>query len=283
MKALTLKIATAKLRRGRGGEEYGSVVARQLHGDGPLRSHRKFWFSVPAGMLRSQGIAPNVEVDVTFRDSEESRDRCITFLRGAEVVDVHHGGHRVNVPAPPPPEPKAREDLGASFGELVFLFEVAATKLKYPKVSLQDALGGLVVLSRAGALAQRPGTVNVTDGKPYGTNTWYGRIELDGKFEPGRDCAPEVVEVLREFAADPAGTAARYGRLTGHCAFCRRELSDERSLAVGYGGTCAGHYGLPWGAAAAREAKAADPSMAEAIAPPKEDRAEGAIDRLAGW
>lgn len=48
-------------------------------------------------------------------------------------------------------------------------------------------------------------------------------------------------------AVDPEGTAAAYGHLTGACCFCRRALSDERSVSVGYGPVCADHFGLAWG------------------------------------
>jgi len=56
-----------------------------------------------------------------------------------------------------------------------------------------------------------------------------------------------VEDGLRRMAADPAAEATAYGRLTGSCCFCRRPLTDGRSIAVGYGPICADHYGLAWG------------------------------------
>lgn len=44
-----------------------------------------------------------------------------------------------------------------------------------------------------------------------------------------------------------AEEAARFGHLTGTCVYCQRRLTDERSIRVGYGPTCATNYGLPWG------------------------------------
>lgn len=44
-----------------------------------------------------------------------------------------------------------------------------------------------------------------------------------------------------------AEQAARFGKLWGSCVFCSRLLTDERSVAVGYGPVCAEHNGLPWG------------------------------------
>lgn len=41
--------------------------------------------------------------------------------------------------------------------------------------------------------------------------------------------------------------AAHFGHTTGSCVFCSRHLTDERSIAVGYGPVCAEREGLPWG------------------------------------
>lgn len=45
-----------------------------------------------------------------------------------------------------------------------------------------------------------------------------------------------------------AEEAAKFGYQTGACVFCQRKLTDERSIAVGYGPTCAARQNLPWGA-----------------------------------
>lgn len=84
--------------------------------------------------------------------------------------------------------------------------------------------------------------------------TLYGSLHTDGRFI-GRVGATaieleifnEVSQVVRSFAADPAGFSAAHGRATGQCCYCGRGLTDERSVAVGYGPVCAEHYGLPWG------------------------------------
>lgn len=44
-----------------------------------------------------------------------------------------------------------------------------------------------------------------------------------------------------------AEQAARFGKVTSHCVFCARKLTDDRSIAVGYGEICAENNGLPWG------------------------------------
>lgn len=44
-----------------------------------------------------------------------------------------------------------------------------------------------------------------------------------------------------------ADDASRFGKVTGQCINCGRGLTDERSLQVGYGPTCAANNGWPWG------------------------------------
>jgi hypothetical protein len=56
-----------------------------------------------------------------------------------------------------------------------------------------------------------------------------------------------VSDQVKDFNADPAGYSAARGKATGNCVYCRQTLSDNRSLSVGYGKTCANTYGLPWG------------------------------------
>jgi hypothetical protein len=137
-------------------------------------------------------------------------------------------------------------DVG-NFAGVYKLFEVAKAKQKYPKLHLQVADHMPVVLSVAGDKSKYPGQINVTDGGPFGQNKWYGRVNKDGEWVVGRGEFPEIGEVaklLRELGEDPAGVAAKYGKVTGYCCFCHRPLSDEKSVAVGYGPVCAEKWGL---------------------------------------
>lgn len=165
----------------------------------------------------------------------------------------------------PQPAPSAPVE---SFAGVYQLFARARTHLKRPAVKLLAADRAPVKLYVASDKSRIPGVVNVTDGGRYGASRWYGRIHPDGRWEQGRDAAPaSVVALVRALAADPAGVAAAYGRDTGACCFCSLPLTDERSVGVGYGPICAGHYGLPWGGkpsghlAAAVEAEQAIPSF----------------------
>jgi hypothetical protein len=133
--------------------------------------------------------------------------------------------------------------------EIVSFMSNAA--LKRPQIIL--AMGEETVrLSIAGPGSRTPGHINVTSAdRTYDDRKFYGRIGPDGRFDPSLSMEPEtmtaIVAVLRAIASDPAGTAAKYGHLTGECCFCRLPLSDPRSLHVGYGKICARKWGLPYG------------------------------------
>ena len=127
------------------------------------------------------------------------------------------------------------------------LFDHAGKKLRRVKVRLQCAEGNAVVFARAGQNSKYVGQVLLTDGRPFGENKFYGRIDVDGKFYPTRHAGQSVVALVTEFAADPEAVAGKYGRLTGGCCFCALPLKDQRSLDVGYGPICADRFGLNWG------------------------------------
>ena len=55
-----------------------------------------------------------------------------------------------------------------------------------------------------------------------------------------------LADIVRPISADEA---AAWGHAHDRCVFCSLGLTDERSVAVGYGPVCAGNYGLPWGVA----------------------------------
>jgi hypothetical protein len=141
-------------------------------------------------------------------------------------------------------------DVG-NFSAVIELMQRGGSKLKFPKIKLQLDDGQKIVLSVAGARAAKPGTVNITDGRPYGENIWFGRVHPDGVWDRSRSINPatmtSLTALLSALALDPAATAARYGKLTGQCCFCSLPLTDARSTEVGYGKICAGNYGLPWG------------------------------------
>lgn len=166
--------------------------------------------------------------------------------RGLSEKQSHWVGvlfDRYNKPAPAP--------VGKKIGDLagVFhLFDTAAQTLNFPKVLVETLDGTQVKLSVAGDSARIPGSINVVN---RDTDEWLGRILQDGTFVQSSraEHVPAGLEdTLVDFAKRPAEVAATYGKKTGCCCFCARELTDSRSVEVGYGPICAENFGLPWGA-----------------------------------
>jgi hypothetical protein len=127
-------------------------------------------------------------------------------------------------------------------------FQTAAANLKKPKVIIADN-GVTLRLSVLGKGSKNCGDIAVTDTNPvWEDRRYFGRITHDGIFiaSPKEDASRFAVwDTLMAFGDNPAGTAAAYGKATGSCCFCSRELTDTTSVELGYGPICAKNWGLP--------------------------------------
>lgn len=138
-------------------------------------------------------------------------------------------------------QPKSEvASVGAFPGILALLNRARDAGKKFPKIKL-DVDGKRVVLA-----LNRAGKVNVTDGRPYGENTFYGAIQDDAAFRPSRNSGA-ILTVLEALEADPQRVASQHGIATGECCFCARDLTTRESRSVGYGPVCADKFGLEWG------------------------------------
>ncbi|MEI9402329.1 DUF6011 domain-containing protein [Mesorhizobium argentiipisi] len=86
-----------------------------------------------------------------------------------------------------------------------------------------------------------PGTLYVTDKTAGGE--YVGKI-VNGQFTARREAAPDTLALLCAIAADPLKAAIDYGRSTGVCGCCGRELTDTKSVKAGIGPICATKWGL---------------------------------------
>lgn len=143
-----------------------------------------------------------------------------------------------------PPKPDA--DLGGITG-IVALFDTVGGKLKSPAITLHmPAYHVDIKISRAPACGSNPGFLYVRwDGMYAGKISPTGLLTMN--HQVGTAERKALIQLLELFAADPANVAAAHGKLTGKCCFCNTGLTDQKSLDVGYGPTCAKNYGLPWG------------------------------------
>jgi len=130
-----------------------------------------------------------------------------------------------------------------TLGKLAQGFLNSSEHLKFPKLRLSTEEGLRVVLSRCGDRSRTPGHINITDGKPYGENIYYGRITPDGKVL-FRNAPDDVTNTLIQFNDDPQAAIKVQGLRTGECCACGRELTNKKSIESGIGPVCAGKWGF---------------------------------------
>lgn len=116
------------------------------------------------------------------------------------------------------------------------MFETAmANGLKRPAYRAEG-----LVLKPAKAHSANPGAIYVTDV----TGEYMGKV-ASGVFHPMRHVPVAPLQTALEMiAADPKEAAVAYGRRTGKCACCGRELTDAASVAMGIGPICADKWGF---------------------------------------
>lgn len=97
-------------------------------------------------------------------------------------------------------------------------------------------------LLRAGEFkfAYRSGVIYVRD---RSGDVYYGKI-VEGRFFASRDCSEENKAEIVKVASDPLQAAIAYGRRTGTCAMCGRELTNHESIDLGIGPICRDNWGL---------------------------------------
>lgn len=137
-----------------------------------------------------------------------------------------------------------------NFAPVMEFFRNANTRIKFPKVLLEFENDDPIMLKLAGSKSKNAGSLYITDGGPFGANVYYGRVSPEGKVMLSREGdrrSAELVGILTGIAERPQDIAATYGKKTGACCFCRKDLRDPASVFAGYGPTCADNWGLPHG------------------------------------
>lgn len=108
-----------------------------------------------------------------------------------------------------------------------------ASKLRWPKLRLAD-----FVFSPAPDTGRNAGAIYV---KTH-DDVYLGKI-ADGKFTRSRDCTAALEAGIVAAAADPLAAAVAYGKQTGECSCCGRELTNELSISLGIGPVCRDKWG----------------------------------------
>lgn len=105
--------------------------------------------------------------------------------------------------------------------------------LKRPVLRIGD-----LTLSLAGAHSANAGMIYARRGETY-----LGKI-ANGQLSRSREATSDDLALLLAASANPLEQAVAYGRQTGTCACCGRELTDPESIAAGIGPVCASKWGF---------------------------------------
>ena len=118
-------------------------------------------------------------------------------------------------------------------GNVVAMFNKAHEAIKTPKFRFED-----LVVSRAPDTGANAGALYVkVDGE------YAGKVK-EGKWFGLRTAPQDTLSKLQQIAESPLGSAVAYGRKTGTCACCGRELTVHASIERGIGPICAERFGL---------------------------------------
>ena len=120
----------------------------------------------------------------------------------------------------------------------LFLYSKQVASLAYPKITYQ--------------LAKELPPITLYYNNNHGciqakvAGRLVATIKANGQEDMRWPVKDNYLAMLETIEKDPIAAATLSGKLTSCCSFCSRELTDERSVVLGYGPVCAEHWGLPW-------------------------------------
>lgn len=144
---------------------------------------------------------------------------------------------KANESLAPKKEELFHELPAGGYSRYMELFSKAGESLQYPKLRYVTAEGTVRIQFYRDKM------------KVYCGQTYCGEIRSDDKFYFTRSCPENTKLLVAWISKSPIGAAVIWGHKISHCVFCGLELTDPRSVTVGYGATCASNWGLPWGEA----------------------------------
>lgn len=122
----------------------------------------------------------------------------------------------------------------------LFLYSKQVASLAYPKITYQLSANAPAITfyynNNHACIQAKVG------GKLIAT------IRANGQEDVRWPIKEVYIPMLEQIEKDPIAAATLSGKLTSCCSFCSKQLTDERSVVLGYGPVCAEHWGLPWDA-----------------------------------
>ena len=132
------------------------------------------------------------------------------------------------------------EAPSVDLSNIVAIFDKAHEAIKTPKFRFED-----LVISRAPDAGANAGALYVKVKGEYMGKVKGGKfLGISGLSFIFQSTSEETLSKLKQIAESPLSAAVAYGRRTGSCACCGRELTVHASIERGIGPICAERFGL---------------------------------------
>lgn len=131
--------------------------------------------------------------------------------------------------------------ISDKFQELFGLFANAKAAQKAKPILRAEGLR----ISEAKEGSRNEGCLYVTDAEGHWEDrTYLGKVTPSGEFVRSKACTDEQAAAVEAVALDPLEAALKYGRVTGQCSCCGRELTNHKSVEDGIGPICRDKWGF---------------------------------------
>lgn len=130
---------------------------------------------------------------------------------------------------------------------IALFLKAQSPKLKYPNMTIEIGSGHEVTLTLQNSKFGPWVKLSTKWSTVHGLIDFKGFLKVKTFAASQEKVEVAMHEALTNLLADPIAFASAKGKASGCCIFCKSELSDEKSVAWGYGPTCAKNWGLPHG------------------------------------
>ena len=123
--------------------------------------------------------------------------------------------------------------ISVDVSRILAVLDKADPAMKTPKIR-----GGDFVFSKPAPHSKNAGSVYIKQLGEY-----IGKV-TGGYYLPVGNVSKDTIAEIQEICKDPMESAVAYGRRTGNCAVCARELTVKESIDRGIGPICADKLGV---------------------------------------
>ena len=123
--------------------------------------------------------------------------------------------------------------ISVDVSRILAVLDKADPAMKTPKIRVGD-----FVFSKPAPHSKNAGSVYIKQLGEY-----IGKV-TGGYYLPVGNVSKDTIAEIQEICKDPMESAVAYGRRTGNCAVCARELTVKESIDRGIGPVCADRLGV---------------------------------------